>query len=43
MHELFNISLLALVNWIVMNVIKSTINLKAFHSGQQLEFKLQHL
>jgi hypothetical protein len=43
MHELVNISVLALVNWTVMNAIKGTINLKAFHPGQQLEFKLQHL
>jgi len=42
MHELFNISVLALVNWMIMNAIKGTINLKDFHSGQQLEFKLQH-
>jgi len=40
MHELFNISMLALVNWMAMNANKSTINLKDFHSGQQLEFKL---
>jgi hypothetical protein len=34
---------LALVNWTVMNAIQGTINLKAFHSEQQLEFTLQHL
>ena len=36
MHELFNISVLALVNWMVMNAIKGNINLKDFLSGQQL-------